>query len=50
MVWHLATNFGLRWQSEAATALLTKQLQSSSCFQNGVAFHLPPQSKMFTGQ
>jgi hypothetical protein len=41
--------FGLRWQSGAATELLTEQLQPWSCFQSGVAFHLPPQSKKFYG-
>jgi hypothetical protein len=46
--WHLATAFGLRWQSEAATALLTEQPQPSSCFQSGVALRLPPQSKIFS--
>jgi hypothetical protein len=39
----LATAFGLRWQSGAATALFGNP--ASSLFQSGVALRLPPQSK-----
>jgi hypothetical protein len=34
-------DFGLRWQSAAATPLFA----GGQSFQSGVAFHFPPQSK-----
>jgi len=39
--------FGLRWQSAAATALSDANQPGLVPFQSGVAFRLPPQSKIF---
>jgi len=39
------TAFGLRWQSAAATALLSCESECN-LFQSGVALRLPPQSKI----
>jgi len=39
-------DFGLRWQSAAATTLSDANLPDLVLFQSGVALRLPPQSKI----